>query len=85
MFPDCEPGVVPSFGRLYGLRTVVDRGLSELSDIVVGANTRHEGLWMHFRDFEALEEPVGASFSRPIAPGAETIAAPPIEGSRRAG
>ena len=68
MFIDCEPGVVPPFGRLYGLRTLVDQGLAESGDIVVGANTRHEGLWMHFSDFQALEEPVRASFSGPIAP-----------------
>ena len=43
-FPDCEPGVVPPFGRLYGLKTVVDLGLADSSEIVVGANTRHEGL-----------------------------------------
>ena len=65
-FPDCEPGVVPPFGRLYGLTTVVDSGFSEIGDIVVSANTRHEGLWMHFRDFAAIEEPEQASFSRPI-------------------
>ena len=66
MFPDCEPGVVPPFGRLYGLTTLVDSGFSEIGDIVVSANTRHEGLWMHFRDFAAIEEPEQASFSRPI-------------------
>jgi len=83
MFPDCEPGAIPPFGRLYGLRTLVDKGLAELSDIVVGANTRHEGLWMHFSDFQELEEPVRASFSRPAGPGTVTVAS--IEGSRRAG
>ena len=70
MFPDCEPGVVPPFGRLYGLTTLVDSGFSEIGDIVVSANTRHEGLWMHFRDFAAIEAPEQASFSRPIVVGA---------------
>jgi Ala-tRNA(Pro) deacylase len=85
MFPDCEPGVVPPFGRLYGLSTLVDSGFSEGGDIVVSANTRHEGLWMHFRDFQALERPEQASFSRPIAsePGAD--ARPRGPGNRRAG
>ncbi len=67
MFPDCEPGVVPAFGRLYGLATLVDTGFLDVGDIVVSANTRHEGLWMHFRDFAAIEVPEQASFSRPIA------------------
>jgi Ala-tRNA(Pro) deacylase len=66
IFADCEPGVVPPFGRLYGLSTVVDSGLAELTDIVVGANTRHEGLRMHFHDFQTLEQPTRASFTRPI-------------------
>ena len=68
IFPDCEPGVVPPFGRLYGLTTLVDSGLAEITDIVLGANTRHEGLRMHFTDFQALEQPIRASFTRPIAP-----------------
>ncbi len=85
MFPDCEPGVVPPFGQLYGLSTLVDSGFSEVGDIVVSANTRHEGLWMHFRDFQALEGPEQASFSRPIAP--ERAPQPSLQrkGSRRAG
>jgi Ala-tRNA(Pro) deacylase len=70
-FPDCEPGVVPPFGRLYGLTTIVDSGFSEIGDIVVSANTRHEGLWMHFRDFAAIEEPEHACFSRPIGQSRE--------------
>jgi Ala-tRNA(Pro) deacylase len=67
-FPDCEPGVVPAFGRLYGVPTIVDSGLSDIGDIVLSANTRHEGLWMHFRDFAAVEEPARAAFSRPSPP-----------------
>ena len=67
LFPDCEPGVVPPFGRLYGLKTLVDSGLTHYAEIIVGANTRHEGMRMLFRDFQALEEPVRASFARPPA------------------
>jgi len=64
-FNDCEPGVVPPFGRLYGLKTFVDAGLAASTEIVFGANTRHEGLRMQYEDFRALEEPVLASFSQP--------------------
>jgi Ala-tRNA(Pro) deacylase len=69
VFSDCEPGVVPAFGRLYGLLTLVDSGLAESPDIVLGANTRHEGLRMRFDDFQTLEQPKRASFTRPIADG----------------
>lgn len=68
LFPDCEPGVVPPFGRLYGLKTVVDSGLADSSEIIVGANTRHEGLRMLFHDFQTIEEPVRATFTRSLTP-----------------
>jgi Ala-tRNA(Pro) deacylase len=64
-FNDCEPGVVPPFGRLYGLKTFVDAVLAVSDEIIFGANTRHEGFRMHYEDFQALEEPVVAPFSRP--------------------
>jgi Ala-tRNA(Pro) deacylase len=83
IFNDCEPGVVPPFGRLYGLTTLVDSELTESSEIVLGTNTRHEGLRMRFRDFQALEEPLRASFTRPIAPRRSVAAA--CEPNRRAG
>jgi Ala-tRNA(Pro) deacylase len=85
LFHDCEPGVVPPFGRLYGLTTVVDSTLAESAEIIVGANTRHEGLRMLFRDFQALEAPVGASFTHPISPDPETPISSHRKRNRRAG
>jgi Ala-tRNA(Pro) deacylase len=67
-FSDCEPGVVPPFGRLYGLKTYVDSGLSLSRDIIFGANTRHEGFRMRYDDFRALEEPIQCAFSVPSLP-----------------
>jgi Ala-tRNA(Pro) deacylase len=84
-FPDCEPGVVPPFGRLYGLATLVEAALTDGSDIVVGANTRHEGLWMHFRDFLTLEEPIRASFCVPSPNQPERPVRRPRGRNRRAG
>jgi Ala-tRNA(Pro) deacylase len=85
IFPNCEPGVVPPFGRLYGLKTLVDSGLADSPEIIVGANTRHEGLRMLFRDFQSLEEPVRASFTRALAPELEQRKALRRERKRRAG
>jgi Ala-tRNA(Pro) deacylase len=65
-FPDCEPGVVPPFGRLYGLTTLVESSLAELPDIVVAANTRHEGIRLRLDDFQSLEQPIQAAFTRPV-------------------
>ena len=67
VFADCEPGALPPFGRLYGLITVVDASLSGGADIVFVGNTRHEGVRMRFRDFEAIEAPVKARFASPTA------------------
>jgi Ala-tRNA(Pro) deacylase len=67
-FPDCEPGVVPPFGRLYGLKTFVDPALTVSDEVIFGGNTRHEGLRMQYGDFRTLEEPVLASFSQPLQP-----------------
>ncbi len=68
VFADCEPGALPPFGRLYGLTTVVDASLSGGADIVFVANTRHEGVRMRFKDYEAIESPMRARFASPIAP-----------------
>ena len=68
VFHDCEPGALPPFGHLYGIRTVVDPGLAGSNQIVLEGNTRHEGILMRYRDYEAIESPARASFAVPIAP-----------------
>ena len=68
IFADCEPGVLPPFGHLYGITTIVDTTLSGGSEIVFVANTTHEGVRMRFRDYEAIESPMKARFAVPIAP-----------------
>ncbi len=65
VFKDCEAGVVPPFGRLYDLPTVVDSELAGSPTIAFGGNMRHEDVRMQFRDFVTLEAPLSASFSRP--------------------
>jgi Ala-tRNA(Pro) deacylase len=67
IFADCEPGALPPFGRLYGLTTVADASLSAGAEIVFVGNTRHEGVRMRFRDYEAIEAPLKARFATPIA------------------
>jgi Ala-tRNA(Pro) deacylase len=81
-FRDCEPGTIPPFGRLYGLKTFVDLSLAGMSQVVFTGNTRHEGLRMQFRDYERLEEPVHADFAVHAASGA--VSPSPKKGRRRA-
>src|SRR5262245_24790122 len=56
LFTDCQPGVVPPFGRLYDLDTVFDASLMDVPELVFGGNTRHEGLRMRSADYIAIEQ-----------------------------
>jgi Ala-tRNA(Pro) deacylase len=64
VFRDCEWGVVPPFGTLYGLPTVLDEGLEPDALIVFEVNTHAEAIRMRCRDFERLERPVRMRFAR---------------------
>ena len=68
VFHDCERGALPPFGRLYGLRSIVDASLAGGSEIVLEGNFRHEGLRMRYRDYESLEAPTRARFASAIDP-----------------
>ena len=67
IFTDCEPGVVPPFGRLYDLGTIFDVSLLAEEDLVFVGNLRHEGLRMRASDYVAIEEPLIGSFAERIA------------------
>jgi Ala-tRNA(Pro) deacylase len=83
LFTDCEPGVVPPFGRLYEIGTAFDSNLAEVDELVFGGNMRHEGLRMRSSDYIAIEMPVVGSFAAPIAP--KRAARNRSRGDRRAG
>lgn len=63
VFGDCERGALPPFGRLYGLTTLVDASLAGGSEIVFVGNSRHEGVRMRYRDYEAIEAPIRTRFA----------------------
>jgi Ala-tRNA(Pro) deacylase len=54
-FRDCEWGVVPPFGALYGLRTVVDDSLAPDAELVFETHTHFEAVRLRCADFERLE------------------------------
>jgi Ala-tRNA(Pro) deacylase len=62
-FPDCEPGAMPPFGRLYGMRVYVDVTLAEDDEIVFEAGSHREAMRLHYADFERLAEPVTIDFA----------------------
>jgi Ala-tRNA(Pro) deacylase len=63
VFHDCEWGVVPPFGKIYGLPVVLDESLAPEAWIVFEGNSHVEALRLHCRDFEYLEKPRRLQFA----------------------
>ena len=57
VFRDCEWGVVPPFGTLYGVPTLLDDSLDPEALIVFEGNTTVEAVRVRCGDFERLERP----------------------------
>jgi Ala-tRNA(Pro) deacylase len=69
VFRDCEWGVVPPFGTLYGLDTLLDDSISPDALMVFETHTHVEAIRLRCRDFESLERPRRLAFARKIVPG----------------
>jgi Ala-tRNA(Pro) deacylase len=70
VFSDCEWGVAPPFGTLYGLPVLLDEGINPEALMVFETNTHAEAVRMLCRDFERLERPRRLRLARP-RPAAE--------------
>jgi Ala-tRNA(Pro) deacylase len=57
LFPDCEVGMMPPFGNLYGLDVLVDSSLTEDDEIVFPAGNSRESIRMRYDDYEGLVVP----------------------------
>lgn len=57
LFPDCELGAMPPFGKLYEIDTLVAESLTEDEEIAFNAGTHKELVKMGYRDYEELAEP----------------------------
>jgi Ala-tRNA(Pro) deacylase len=78
VFPDCEWGVVPPFGSLYGLPTVLDEELGPDTVIVFEGDSHAHAVRLLCRDFERLERPRRLRFARRPAgasPGGDPLRA----------
>jgi Ala-tRNA(Pro) deacylase len=64
LFPDCEAGAMPPFGRLYGLPVYVDACFSMSEEMVFQAGNHREAVRMSYADFEHLAGPVVGEFCR---------------------
>jgi Ala-tRNA(Pro) deacylase len=63
VFRDCEWGVVPPFGSLYGLPTVLDEEFGPDVGIVFEGHSHAQAVRLLGRDFERLERPRRLRFS----------------------
>jgi Ala-tRNA(Pro) deacylase len=64
VFLDCEWGVVPPFGTLYGLPTLLDESVPSDELLVFEAHTHVEAIRLLCRDFEKLERPRRLAFAQ---------------------
>jgi Ala-tRNA(Pro) deacylase len=63
LFPDCELGAIPPFGRLYGVPVYMDVTLAVGREIVFPAGSHSDALRMNYQDFEDLARPEVCSFA----------------------
>jgi Ala-tRNA(Pro) deacylase len=63
LFPDCEPGAMPPFGRLYGLSTFLDISLVEEPELVFEGGTHREEIRMPMDEYLRVEEPTIVSLA----------------------
>jgi Ala-tRNA(Pro) deacylase len=66
LFPDCEVGMMPPFGNLYGLDVLVDSSLTEDDEIVFPAGNSRESIRMRYDDYERLVVPRVVDFGSSV-------------------
>ena len=69
VFRDCEWGVAPPFGALYGLPTLLDEAIPAEAHMVFETHTHVQAIRLRCRDFERLERPRRLRFARPASSG----------------
>jgi Ala-tRNA(Pro) deacylase len=63
LFPGCEVGAMPPFGKMAGLEVYVDANLLENDAIAFNAGTHTDMIKIKFKDYMQLENPSVADFS----------------------
>jgi Ala-tRNA(Pro) deacylase len=76
VFRDCEWGVVPAFGALYGLPTLLDEALPPDALLVLATHTHVEAVRLPCRDFERLQGARRLRFAHKATPGRAGTAVP---------
>ena len=63
--PDCEPGALPPFGRLFGIPTFADEALVNQREITMPAGDRATAIRMRATEFVRLAGPRVGRFAVP--------------------
>lgn len=63
IFGDCENGIIPPFGSLYGLKTLVEHFLTADPEILFAGNVHHLAYRVGFDAYRRLEHPIVARFA----------------------
>ena len=67
LFPDCEPGAMPPFGRLYGMSAFLDSALADEPELVFEGGTHREEIRMPMEEYLRFEGPAIAAVALPRA------------------
>ena len=63
LFPDCEVGAMPPFGKLYDLPLWIDERLTKSEHVVFNAGTHADTVKMSFADYQRLASPQVGEFA----------------------
>lgn len=69
LFPDCEPGVVPPFGSLYGMPVYADACLRDVPELLLPGGDGLGAVSMSWREFDRLAVPIVAPLCLHAPPG----------------
>jgi len=68
LFPDCEIGAMPPFGRVFGLPVYLDRAFAAGDEMIFESGTHREEVSMPMAEYIRVERPAIATLARvPLA------------------
>ncbi len=63
LFPDCETGAMPPFGKIYGIPCYVDESMKENEKIYFNAGNHEECIQVYTQDFFRVVKGIAGDFS----------------------
>jgi Ala-tRNA(Pro) deacylase len=66
LFPDCQVGAMPPFGKPYDMPLYVEESLAEDEEILIPAGTHEDSVLLAWDAYAKLAEPEIASFGKHV-------------------